>query len=463
MSSFGSVEKVNISNNESENNNNSNIIKNNDNESIKKTEKNKENNSNYSISSEGLLNIINFSSQISSLNENKNNLSLPFVCFCPFYPKLNVNLNLYTQSSFSFLNDININNKNDDFNLNLNENNNKESKQILTEYENMLNRIYNNKSSSSIFNSSFLLSGNNKNKQLNTSNISKNIHYSNLSNNNIFSNTNNINNNNNINNSNNKNNKNNNNNINNINNSNSNINTSNFNNSNINNNNDNNNNYINNIGEFYMNSNYSYPKNINSNENTLKNALKTPSNKFKRSKIEDSNLNSTLNEYYLKQTVNRNNLENYQTTTYSPIVDKKGKKIEGSFIKEKEVLQSIIIKKLAHKPRVNVRNDFLSENEKKIYADDLKKRDIVDVRKCENLLEKNLTRNFTPDMKPVRDKIKKRDIEIKKKKGIPTIEYKVDFDSIKKRNDQIELTKTIKFKQSLMHKSNNKKKYKNSN
>ena len=422
MSSFGSVEKVNISNNESENNNNSDIIENNDNKSIKKTEKNKENNSNYSISSEGLLNIINFSSQISSLNENKNNLSLPFVCFCPFYPKLNVNLNLYTQSSFSYLNDLNINNENNDFNLKLDENNNKESKQILTEYENMLNRIYNNKSSSSIFNSSFLLNGNNnKNKQLNTSNISKNIHFSNLSNNNIFNN----------NNSNNKNNNNN--------------------------NNDNNNNYINNIGEFYMNSNSSYPKNMNSNENTLKNTVKTPTHKFKRSKIEDSNLNSTLNEYYLKQTVNRNNLENYQTTTYSPIVDKKGKKIQGSLLTEKEMLQSIFIKKVAHKPRVNVRNDFISENEKKIFADEIKKRDIVDVRKCENLLEKNLTRNFTPDMKPVRDKIKKRDIEIKKKKGIPTIEYKVDFESIKRKNDQIELTKTLKFKQSLMNKSNNKK------
>jgi len=422
MSSFGSVEKVNISNNESENNNNSDIIENNDNESIKKTEKNKENNSNYSISSEGLLNIINFSSQISSLNENKNNLSLPFVCFCPFYPKLNVNLNLYTQSSFSYLNDLNINNENNDFNLKLDENNNKESKQILTEYENMLNRIYNNKSSSSIFNSSFLLNGNNnKNKQLNTSNISKNIHFSNLSNNNIFNN----------NNSNNKNNNNN--------------------------NNDNNNNYINNIGEFYMNSNSSYPKNMNSNENTLKNTVKTPTHKFKRSKIEDSNLNSTLNEYYLKQTVNRNNLENYQTTTYSPIVDKKGKKIQGSLLTEKEMLQSIFIKKVAHKPRVNVRNDFISENEKKIFADEIKKRDIVDVRKCENLLEKNLTRNFTPDMKPVRDKIKKRDIEIKKKKGIPTIEYKVDFESIKRKKDQIELTKTLKFKQSLMNKSNNKK------
>ena len=422
MSSFGSVEKVNISYNESENNNNSDINENNDNKSIKKTEKNKENNSNYSISSEGLLNIINFSSQISSLNENKNNLSLPFVCFCPFYPKLNVNLNLYTQSSFSYLNDLNINNENNDFNLKLDENNNKESKQILTEYENMLNRIYNNKSSSSIFNSSFLLNGNNnKNKQLNTSNISKNIHFSNLSNNNIFNN----------NNSNNKNNNNN--------------------------NNDNNNNYINNIGEFYMNSNSSYPKNMNSNENTLKNTVKTPTHKFKRSKIEDSNLNSTLNEYYLKQTVNRNNLENYQTTTYSPIVDKKGKKIQGSLLTEKEMLQSIFIKKVAHKPRVNVRNDFISENEKKIFADEIKKRDIVDVRKCENLLEKNLTRNFTPDMKPVRDKIKKRDIEIKKKKGIPTIEYKVDFESIKRKNDQIELTKTLKFKQSLMNKSNNKK------
>jgi hypothetical protein len=166
-----------------------------------------------------------------------------------------------------------------------------------------------------------------------------------------------------------------------------------------------------------MNSNSSYPKNINSNENTLKNTVKTPTHKFKRSKIEDSNLNSTLNEYYLKQTVNRNNLENYQTTTYSPIVDKKGKKIQGSLLTEKEMLQSIFIKKVAHKPRVNVRNDFISENEKKIFADEIKKRDIVDVRKCENLLEKNLTRNFTPDMKPVRDKIKKRDIEIKKKRN----------------------------------------------
>jgi hypothetical protein len=58
-------------------------------------------------------------------------------------------------------------------------------------------------------------------------------------------------------------------------------------------------------------------------------------------------------------------------------------------------------------------------------------------------------------MKPVRDRIKKRDMKIKKKKGIPQIEYKVDFDSIKRKNEQIELTKTLKFKQSLMNKSKN--------
>ena len=417
MSSFDSVNSIKIVDNKIENetnNNKNNNIKNNNNN-------NNNNNSKYSISSKGLLNILNFSSKISSLNENKTNLSLPFVSFYPFYPKLNVNLNLYTQSSFSYLNDLNLTNEN--FSFKTNENNNKESKEILTEYENMLNRIYNIKSSSSILNSSVLLT--NKKTQ---SNISNN-----------FTNKNN----NNFNYSNNK----------------KNSNSTNKNNNNSNNNNSNNNSEKNSlinskiisenneIGQFYMNSN-----NLNkSSENILKNTQK---HKTKKSKI-DSNLNSTLNEYYLKQTVNRNNLENYQTISGIKTVDKNGKKIEGSLLLEKEGLQSIFIKKMAHKPRINVRNDFLSENEKKIYANEIKKRDIVNVTKCENLLEKNLTRNFTPDMKPVRDRIKKRDMKIKKKKGIPQIEYKVDFDSIKRKNDQIELTKTLKFKQSLMNKSKN--------
>ena len=413
MSSFDSVNSIKIVDNkiENETNNNNNNNKNNNNN-------NNNNNSKYSISSKGLLNILNFSSKISSLNENKTNLSLPFVSFYPFYPKLNVNLNLYTQSSFSYLNDLNLTNEN--FSYKTNENNNKESKEILTEYENMLNRIYNIKSSSSILNSSFLLT--NKKTQ---SNISNN--FTNKNNNNFnYSNNKNIN-----------------------------SNSTNKNNNNSNNNNSNNNSEKNSlinskiisenneIGEFYMNSN-----NLNkSSENILKNTRK-------KKKI-DSNLNSTLNEYYLKQTVNRNNLENYQTISGIKTVDKNGKKIEGSLLLEKEGLQSIFIKKMAHKPRINVRNDFLSENEKKIYANEIKKRDIVNVTKCENLLEKNLTRNFTPDMKPVRDRIKKRDMKIKKKKGIPQIEYKVDFDSIKRKNDQIELTKTLKFKQSLMNKSKN--------
>ena len=414
MSSFDSVNSIKIVDNKIENetnNNKNNNIKNNNNN-------NNNNNSKYSISSKGLLNILNFSSKISSLNENKTNLSLPFVSFYPFYPKLNVNLNLYTQSSFSYLNDLNLTNEN--FSYKTNENNNKESKEILTEYENMLNRIYNIKSSSSILNSSVLLT--NKKTQSNISNnfTNKNNNNFNYSNNKINSNSTNKNNNN-----------------------------SNNNNSN---NNSEKNSLINSkiisenneIGQFYMNSN-----NLNkSSENILK------KHKTKKSKI-DSNLNSTLNEYYLKQTVNRNNLENYQTISGIKTVDKNGKKIEGSLLLEKEGLQSIFIKKMAHKPRINVRNDFLSENEKKIYANEIKKRDIVNVTKCENLLEKNLTRNFTPDMKPVRDRIKKRDMKIKKKKGIPQIEYKVDFESIKKKNDQIELTKTLKFKQSLMNKSKN--------
>ena len=428
--------KINKNNNNNNNNNNKNDNKNNNNKinnNNNKNNNNKNNNNNnkndnnynskYSISSKGLLNIINFSSKISSLNENKTNLSLPFVSFYPFYPKLNVNLNLFTQSSFSYLNDLNlITEKNDDFNLKINENNNKESKEILTEYENMLNRIYNIKSSSSILNSSILL--NNKNKQLNSSN-NFTIKNNNKNNNNNNKNSNSTTKNNNSNN-----------------------NNSNINNSFIEKISLNNSKIItenNEIGNFYMNSNTNLNK---SSENLLKNSRK------KKSKI-DSNLNSTLNEYYLKQTVNRNNLENYQTTSGIQTVDKNGKKIEGSLIKEKEGLQSIFIKKMAHKPRINVRNDFLSENEKKIYANEIKKRDIVNVTKCENLLEKNLTRNFTPDMKPVRDRIKKRDMKIKKKKGIPQIEYKVDFESIKKKNDQIELTKTLKFKQSLMNKSKN--------
>ena len=128
--------KINKNNNNNNNNNNKNDNKNNNNKINNNNNKNNNNknnnnkndnkndnnyNSKYSISSKGLLNIINFSSKISSLNENKNNLSLPFVSFYPFYPKLNVNLNLFTQSSFSYLNDLNLTNKkNNDFNLKIN-------------------------------------------------------------------------------------------------------------------------------------------------------------------------------------------------------------------------------------------------------------------------------------------------------------------------------------------------------
>ena len=117
------------------------------------------------------------------------------------------------------------------------------------------------------------------------------------------------------------------------------------------------------------------------------------------------------------------------------------KKKTNALIKEKEMLKSIIVKKLAHKERVNVRNDFMTEKEKEKNADKLKNRDNVNIAKCEGLLEINLTRNFTPDFHKNRKKTK----NVKKKKEeVPVVYYTIDFESIKKKNNELKLKTLLK-------------------
>lgn len=158
------------------------------------------------------------------------------------------------------------------------------------------------------------------------------------------------------------------------------------------------------------------------------------------SNTNDDKSENNYNNYYNQQKINRANIHNYQVSSDNQFMDGKKKKT-NALIKEKEMLKSIIVKKLAHKERVNIRNDFMTEKEKKKNADQLNERDKVNVAKCEGLLEINLTRNFTPDFDKNR---KKRKYVKKKKEEVPTVYCKIDFESMKKKNDEIKLKTFLK-------------------
>ncbi len=158
------------------------------------------------------------------------------------------------------------------------------------------------------------------------------------------------------------------------------------------------------------------------------------------SNTNDDKSENNYNNYYNQQKINRANIHNYQVSSDNQFMDGKKKKT-NALIKEKEMLKSIIVKKLAHKERVNIRNDFMTEKEKKKNADQLNERDKVNIAKCEGLLEINLTRNFTPDFDKNR---KKRKYVKKKKEEVPTVYCKIDFESMKKKNDEIKLKTFLK-------------------
>ena len=158
------------------------------------------------------------------------------------------------------------------------------------------------------------------------------------------------------------------------------------------------------------------------------------------SNTNDNKSENNYNNYYNRQKINRANIHNYQVSSDNQFMDGKKKKT-NALIKEKEMLKSIIVKKLAHKERVNIRNDFMTEKEKEKNADKLKKRDNVNIAKCEGLLEINLTRNFTPDFDKNR---KKRKYVKKKKEEVPIVYCKIDFESMKKKNDEIKLKTFLK-------------------
>lgn len=105
---------------------------------------------------------------------------------------------------------------------------------------------------------------------------------------------------------------------------------------------------------------------------------------------------------------------------------------------EKEMLKSIIIKKLAHSNMDSSNRDNSFDRKRK------KEEEQIDISNVSNnLLERNLTRNFTPDYG---NKRQKRMIQAKKNKAktkVPQVEFKVDFDAIRRRNDEIKIKKSF--------------------
>lgn len=105
---------------------------------------------------------------------------------------------------------------------------------------------------------------------------------------------------------------------------------------------------------------------------------------------------------------------------------------------EKEMLKSIIIKKLAHSNMDSTNRDNSFDRKRR------KEEEQIDISNVSNnLLERNLTRNFTPDYD---NKRQKRMIQAKKNKAktkVPQVEFKVDFDAIRRRNDEIKIKKSF--------------------
>lgn len=157
--------------------------------------------------------------------------------------------------------------------------------------------------------------------------------------------------------------------------------------------------------------------------------------KNKRNNIERE---SSLSKGSTTSRTNRNHksgVKYYNTNTMNSF-DKSPERKD--ILTEKEMLKSIIIKKLAHSNMDSTNRDCSYDKKRK------KEEEQIDISNVSNnLLERNLTRNFTPDYD---NKRQKRMMQAKKNKAktkIPQVEFKVDFDAIRRRNDEIKLKKSF--------------------
>lgn len=126
--------------------------------------------------------------------------------------------------------------------------------------------------------------------------------------------------------------------------------------------------------------------------------------------------------------------------------DKSIDKKEMPLLTEKELLKSIIIKKLAHNNLNTTNRDGSTTNafkktKKRKNEEDEEQIDISNL--SNDLLERNLTRNFTPDYHKTRKKRMERAKQLKNKTKVPQVEFKVDFEAIRRRNDEIKIKKSF--------------------
>ncbi len=110
------------------------------------------------------------------------------------------------------------------------------------------------------------------------------------------------------------------------------------------------------------------------------------------------------------------------------------------------MLNTIFIKKMAHKKMKDVKNNFMTEREKIKNEKKIKNDNNVDLTKCYDLVERNLTRNINPDIDEVRKMRKQRD-EKMKTKGIPQIRYTIDMEDLNLKIAQKKIDEYRKFKE----------------
>lgn len=125
--------------------------------------------------------------------------------------------------------------------------------------------------------------------------------------------------------------------------------------------------------------------------------------------------------------------------------DKSFDKKEMPLLTEKEMLKSIIIKKLAHNNLNTTNRDGNTTNAfKKTKKRKDEEEEQIDISNLSNdLLERNLTRNFTPDYNKTRKKRMERAKQLKNKTKVPQVEFKVDFEAIRRKNDEIKIKKSF--------------------
>ncbi len=370
----------------------------------------------YELDNESILNVIKLSNAILTYDKDRNNLSLPFSLF--FQEKLNVPFNSYVESSLSYLNNIqDINQKpNNSFNDNENDSekekestysidknseNNLANKEIIEVYNYNLEQYYEN-----------LKEKNEDTTKENELSIKKNIKLRGAKKKIIINregkNDNKIDNN---------------------------YDNSNRNNINLINNNKNKISYSNDKINHNKKEEIKYNNNNNNNNNKksksndkIKNYKKEDINdKYDKSFFKNKNQNkyinySLYNKEFLYINHDKTNILNEMNLNKDD-----GEKKKDALIKEKEMLTSILIKKIAHN-----NNDIKDIKE-------------INNKEKENLLEINLTRNVIPNEKLEKKRQIQKEKQLKKKKkGVPEIDFKIDFSEINKKYDEARLNNLIK-------------------